>query len=936
MSFRFNQGDRPLPGYTIERGVGRGGFGEVYYARSDGGKEVALKYLRENPQIELRGATHCLNLKSPHLVDLHDIKQSEAGDFFVIMEYVHGPTLRDLMNEEPGGLGAQKAAYFLREIAKGLAYLHDRGIVHRDLKPGNIFYEDGYVKIGDYGLSKIMAASQHSGQTMSVGTVHYMAPEVGSGNYDRTIDIYALGVVLYEMLLGRVPFSGASMGEVLMKHLTTQPEVDELPQPFPNVIRKALAKDPKDRYPSVNEMMADVFAVEHLNRSVAAFEPASLSRAAAGAAAKVHVPAGGGPRGFGVGTGSSNVGQAAPPPVVNPALVMGSPAGRFGRAHDRIAHRVDAVADRIDQTRLGRQVAETAGRRGGLVEKIVLGLVVCGGMSVGATVLAGGGADLAVLVFSVCVTFVGSVLLGHWLCVERFKQHGAWTPRFIVAAIMAVTLAALRAILVGGVPSGAVVHDIGGSWLVPVLLAALVCDWRSRLDRGRRGEVSVGAAFYAGLFGFVCAAVFANEVALPVAAMLAAASLCIQTVGGIWPLTTGAEGASPSRDGSAGGDVTYGRDRGAFSRMPGDPVVVSRDGMPVGAVDQAARVGAAAVAPRLLRDGWVRATWAIVAVVLLLSMVLAFASTAVVNTRGDDFGIAIMNGTILAHAFLFAVWCAVPRYKKGLWRGVFRKAVFLGGLALAACCGEAMGLMGCDLGKEFLFTLTGILIGGLSAIAVWFIPVPAYVPAADKPAETLIVEAENRRRLARRLRISGLACVGMMVTLTPVLMLIVPERDWDDVLPGLLIPLAPISVGLIAGSIVLRAKRPTKPDTVDLPLRRSFVVDSIDRVDELLMRHTALHGYHLKHRGDLFWVFRRGGWVAQFWQSDIRRWRTDLRIAAYTHAHDGHLLSCHLDIEHTFQQPPQPKLRTLSAEMDELRDLLGGRDASAGGREVSA
>jgi serine/threonine protein kinase len=104
-------------------------------------------------------------------------------------------------------VGTQKAAYFLREIGKGLAYLHDRGIVHRDLKPGNIFYEDGYVKIGDYGLAKIMAASQHSGQTVSVGTVHYMAPEVGSGNYDRTIDIYALGVILYEMLLGKVPFT---------------------------------------------------------------------------------------------------------------------------------------------------------------------------------------------------------------------------------------------------------------------------------------------------------------------------------------------------------------------------------------------------------------------------------------------------------------------------------------------------------------------------------------------------------------------------------------------------------------------------------------------------------------------------------------------------------------------------------------------------------
>jgi len=118
---------------------------------------------------------------------------------------------------------------------------------------------------------------------------------------------------------------------VLMKHLTAQPEVDELPQPFPAVIRKALAKDPKDRYQSVNEMMADVFAVEDLSRSVAAFEPASLSTAAVHAAAKMHVPAGGGPGGL--GTGSSNTGQAVPPPVVNPDIEMGGPAGRFGRVH---------------------------------------------------------------------------------------------------------------------------------------------------------------------------------------------------------------------------------------------------------------------------------------------------------------------------------------------------------------------------------------------------------------------------------------------------------------------------------------------------------------------------------------------------------------------------------------------------------------------------
>jgi uncharacterized RDD family membrane protein YckC len=280
VAYTFKHGDRPLAGYAIQRGVGRGGFGEVYYALSDGGREVALKYLRDNPDIELRGVSACMNLNSPHLVKIFDVAQNAEAEFFIIMEYVSGPSLRDLLIAEPQGVGQQKAAFFVREICKGLGYLHDRGIVHRDLKPGNIFYEEGYVKIGDYGLSKFISVSRHSAQTASVGTVHYMAPEVGSGNYSRGIDIYAVGVMLYEMLLGRVPFQGSSMGEVLMKHLTAQPEVEQLPHPFGQVIRKALAKDPKERYQTVAEMAEELLGVDDIKRSIARFDAMSLSAVA--------------------------------------------------------------------------------------------------------------------------------------------------------------------------------------------------------------------------------------------------------------------------------------------------------------------------------------------------------------------------------------------------------------------------------------------------------------------------------------------------------------------------------------------------------------------------------------------------------------------------------------------------------------------------------
>ncbi len=353
MIFTFKHGDRPLDGYTIQRGVGRGGFGEVYYAVSDSGKEVALKYLRDNPQVELRGVSHCLNLKSPHLVTVYDIRQNAAGEHFIIMEYVSGPSLRDLLVAEgEKGLGPQKAAFFLREIAKGLGYLHDRGIVHRDLKPGNIFYEDGYVKIGDYGLSKFISVSRHSAQTASVGTVHYMAPEVGTGNYHRGIDIYALGVVLYEMLLGRVPYEGSSMGEVLMKHLTAQPEVDQLPAPFAGVIRKALAKDPKERFQTVDEMVEAVYGEDDIRNSVARFEPTSLSMAAAravpahvaagvgGSSGEVNLPPGGfGAQGLGGQTPPYGAGGAPPRADAGPDPAADRMGGR--RPEDRWAQRSD-------------------------------------------------------------------------------------------------------------------------------------------------------------------------------------------------------------------------------------------------------------------------------------------------------------------------------------------------------------------------------------------------------------------------------------------------------------------------------------------------------------------------------------------------------------------------------------------------------------------
>lgn len=282
MKFTYSSGQRVLDSYTLKRGIGQGGFGEVYYALSDGGKEVALKLVRgQNLDVELRGMAQCLNLKHPNLLSLYDLRTDAQGDHWVVMEYIAGEPLSAVLNRHPQGLAPELAQQWFLSLARAVGYLHDHGIVHRDLKPGNIFLEHGSVKVGDYGLCKCISSSQRTAQTQSVGTVHYMAPEISTGNYNKQIDVYAAGVILYEMLTGKVPFDGESAGEILMKHLTTPPDLTKVPTAYLPVLEKALAKNPVHRYASMAE-----FALAVESAGVTAprrrDEPAPKPAAAAG------------------------------------------------------------------------------------------------------------------------------------------------------------------------------------------------------------------------------------------------------------------------------------------------------------------------------------------------------------------------------------------------------------------------------------------------------------------------------------------------------------------------------------------------------------------------------------------------------------------------------------------------------------------------------
>lgn len=253
LKFTYRSGQRPLDGYTLKRGVGQGAFGEVYFAISDGGKEVALKLLRGHTDAELRGVSHCLNLKHPNLVHLYDLRTDARGDHWVVMEYVFGESLASVISKHPNGLPTEVVREWFAALARGVAYLHTQGVVHRDLKPANIFIEHGQIKIGDYGLSRRISGSEGGDLSRGVGTPYYMAPEIKNGNYTASIDIYACGVILFEMITGRRPFEGETPMEVLMKHFLDTPDLTPLPPAYRPVLARALEKDPARRYATMGE-----------------------------------------------------------------------------------------------------------------------------------------------------------------------------------------------------------------------------------------------------------------------------------------------------------------------------------------------------------------------------------------------------------------------------------------------------------------------------------------------------------------------------------------------------------------------------------------------------------------------------------------------------------------------------------------------------------
>lgn len=251
--YRFQCGDRPLPGIRIERPVDRGGFGEVYLGVTDQGKQVALKWVWQHSPVELRGVRECLNFRHPHLVQIHDIRLGSQGELWVVMEWIDGLDLATLLRDNRQGVSPRRVAEWLGQLAGALDYLHQRGVVHRDLKPGNLLLEEGRVKLGDFGLAKQIWPTPDGPHSECVGTVHYMAPEVARGQYGPASDVYSLAALTYELLCGEVPFPGETPAEVLMKHLSATPSLERVSPHLQPLLQRALAKDPALRPATAGE-----------------------------------------------------------------------------------------------------------------------------------------------------------------------------------------------------------------------------------------------------------------------------------------------------------------------------------------------------------------------------------------------------------------------------------------------------------------------------------------------------------------------------------------------------------------------------------------------------------------------------------------------------------------------------------------------------------
>ena len=269
--------------YLVTRKIGQGGMGAVYEATHTLiGKRVAVKVLLEKyAQREAivkrlkQEAQLASSVGNEHIIDITDFGSTEDGRTFVVMEFLDGESLAECLGRETQ-LPEQRILRIASQACSALAAAHAKGVVHRDIKPENLFLlkrkDQDFVKVVDFGISKSLRASSEEEETtrltqtgMVLGTPLYMSPEQARGDdeLDQRVDVYALGVIMYEAAAGRVPFIGNNYLSVISQVLNEEPKPlrelrPELSEEFDAVVMKAMSKDVKERYASANDMLADV------------------------------------------------------------------------------------------------------------------------------------------------------------------------------------------------------------------------------------------------------------------------------------------------------------------------------------------------------------------------------------------------------------------------------------------------------------------------------------------------------------------------------------------------------------------------------------------------------------------------------------------------------------------------------------------------------
>lgn len=257
--------------YTIMNVVGQGGMADVYLAYDEIlQRKVAMKILRtklaEDPMTLVRftrEASAASRLSHPNVVDIYDVGEWD-GLHYIVMEYIKGPTLKQMIQHR-GALDEKEAVSIMKQLVSAVLQAHAHNIIHRDIKPQNILVKgDGTIKITDFGIAVASDVVSLTGSNAVIGSAHYLAPEAAQGQIpDERVDIYSMGIVFYELLTGEVPFKGTTAAQIALKHLKDpMPSVrafnPALPTSIENIITKATAKDPQERYSSAALMLEDL------------------------------------------------------------------------------------------------------------------------------------------------------------------------------------------------------------------------------------------------------------------------------------------------------------------------------------------------------------------------------------------------------------------------------------------------------------------------------------------------------------------------------------------------------------------------------------------------------------------------------------------------------------------------------------------------------